>query len=337
MIMLGRNITQSGDPLVKTEWPALISMIQQPDSALMSLINQLRTILTIDVQSYRRLKTSLPYFVCGIFNPPYRKSENFAHIDCFVMDIDHVKEKGMDKQMLKEKIKNDDRVFILFESPGGDGLKVIFRIKEKVYDRGKFSLFYKTFCLAFSAQYDLSQVLDARTSDVTRACFLSYDPDIYTNEAAQVIDIKSFLDFENDVMIKELEASFIDVPKIDPEPREEPKGDVLAHIRQTLNPKTLTKIQKPVYVPEEIERVIDSIRIELANHSVNIEEIGSIQYGKKIKVRVENYWAEINVFYGKKGFSVVKTPKNGSNSELSDIAWRIISDFFNGFENGNVF
>lgn len=337
MIMLGRNITMSGDPLAKTDWADLVQMIRQPDAEHMSLINQLRTIMTIDVQAYRRLKTRLPYFVCGIFNPPYRKSENFAHISCFVMDIDHIQDKGLDKNLLKEKIKTDERVFMLFESPGGDGLKVIFRLKEKLYDRGRFSIFYKTYCAAFSGQHQLSQVLDARTSDVTRACFLSFDPEIYMNETATEIDVSFFVDFENDVMVKELEDSFSAAPKPEPEPRQAPQGNVLAHIRQTLNPKATVKTQKPVYVPEEIERVLDSIRKELARHSVGVEEVTSIQYGKKIRVRVENYWAEINVFYGKKGFSVVKTPKNGSNSDLADIAWQIVNDFFNGFENETPF
>lgn len=36
--------------------------------------------------------------------------------------------------------------------------------------------------------------------------------------------------------------------------------------------------------------------------------------------------AEINVFYGKRGFSVVKTPKRGSNDGLADISNRVLCE-----------
>lgn len=335
-MMSGKNITMSGDPLQKTDWSTLISEIRKPDQDTISLIQQLRTIQTIDVQSYRRMKTRLPYFVAGIFNPPYRKSENFAHISSFILDIDHIRQKELDIAVLREKLINDERIFVLFESPGGDGLKLIFRLKEKLYDRGQFSVFYKTFCTQFALQYALEQVLDARTSDVTRACFYSYDPMIYHNEAASEIEVAAFVDFNNEMMVKDLEDLFKNAPAPEPEAKPTLQGSVLSQIRQTLNPSTRKKEAKPVYVPEEIELVLDTIRQELAKHQVGVEDVQSIHYGKKIRVKVENFWAEINVFYGKKGFSVVKTPKNGSNSDLADIAWQIVDALFNGFENESI-
>ena len=52
----------------------------------------------------------------------------------------------------------------------------------KVEYQRLYSLFYKKFVKSFSEQYDLQQVVDAKTSDVSRACFLSHDKDAFYNE-----------------------------------------------------------------------------------------------------------------------------------------------------------
>lgn len=45
-----------------------------------------------------------------------------------------------------------------------------------------------------------------------------------------------------------------------------------------------------------------------------------IHYGKQLRVGMDNLWAEVNLFYGKKGFTVVKTTKTGSTPELAELA-----------------
>ena len=37
--------------------------------------------------------------------------------------------------------------------------------------------------------------------------------------------------------------------------------------------------------------------------------------------------AEINLFYGKRGFSVVQTPRSGTNAELNDLMAELIDNF----------
>ncbi|HQH18493.1 MAG TPA: BT4734/BF3469 family protein, partial [Bacteroidales bacterium] len=123
MIQIGRNITSQNDPLIKGELNNLFDIITKPDEILITSINRLRTIQTIDQQKYRQLKTMLPYFVCGYFNPAYRRTDNFAHISHFVIDIDHIKEKELDINSLKEKVKNDKRVALVFISPSNNGIK----------------------------------------------------------------------------------------------------------------------------------------------------------------------------------------------------------------------
>lgn len=53
---------------------------------------------------------------------------------------------------------------------------------------------------------------------------------------------------------------------------------------------------------------------------LEVYEVIDINYGKKFRIRMGNKMAELNVFYGKRGFSVVESPRNGTDSELNDIS-----------------
>ena len=57
---------------------------------------------------------------------------------------------------------------------------------------------------------------------------------------------------------------------------------------------------------------------------LNVEEVRDIHYGKKFVFRREHDFAEINVFYGKSGFTVVISPKRGHHPALSEAAKAII-------------
>lgn len=76
--------------------------------------------------------------------------------------------------------------------------KVLFKLCEKCYDAGLYSLFYRSFVKKLSLEYNLEQVLDSSTCDASRACFISYDPEVYYNPNAEMIDINSHINLEND-------------------------------------------------------------------------------------------------------------------------------------------
>lgn len=334
MITFGKHITEKNDTLSKIDIEYLFKLVREPSNELKSQIEQLRTILTIDVKKYRILKTKLPYVCCGIFNPQIRRTENFASISNFIIDIDHIKEKGLSIEVLKQKLITDERVKLLFVSPGNDGLKVFFLLENKCYDRAKFSLFYKLFAKSFSEQYNLNQVVDRRTSDVTRACFLSTDPDAYFNNNPDTIKMESFINFENYIEVTEAEKLFKHQKKefhqTDTEipVKKELSPDILQQIKIKLNPNIKTKIEKQIYVPDKLNKIIDSVKQKVAEFNIETVEITNIHYGKKFRFQLQNMWAEINVFYGKKGYSVVKTPKRGSNTELTEIVNQLLCELF---------
>ncbi|MDR1610013.1 MAG: tetratricopeptide repeat protein, partial [Candidatus Symbiothrix sp.] len=60
---------------------------------------------------------------------------------------------------------------------------------------------------------------------------------------------------------------------------------------------------------------------------ITVEEVVNIQYGKKFKLRAGLSQAEINLFFGKKGFSVVKSPRQGTSESLNEVITAYIQAF----------
>lgn len=334
MIQAGKNITQQGDIMQKITVEQLYNSLIKPKAEIYNQIQQLRIIKTIDADKYRKLKVQLPYFTAGIFNPPIRKTENFAWIKYLVLDFDHINEKGLDVNTLKNKLITDNRIVLIFVSPGNDGLKIIFELSEKCYDTAKYSMFYKIFAKSFAMQYGLEQVVDSRTSDVTRACFISCDETAYYNPLATNLEMKNFIDFDN---YSELTEAKAELKLWDKEMKEnnslevkvnELTTDLLSEIKGKLNPKFVK--QKNIFVPEELELTLERIKHRLNELGLKLEKIESIHYGKKLVIGIDHRWAEINVFYGKKGFSVVKTTKSGSNAELAEVAKDVLEQLLLG-------
>lgn len=331
MIMAGRNIKQFNDPLQAVELSQLFSSIKSPKPVNYELIKQLRIVQSINPKQYRKLKTQLPYITCGIFKPRYRKTENFGSIEYFVLDIDHISEKGMDKEALRQKLEKDARVCLLFISPGGDGFKVFFRLKEKCYDAQKYAIFYRAFANEFSQKYHLEQVLDKQTSDVARACFVSYDPKAYFNSECELVNMVSYVDFNNLLEVKELERSFkVQKNKVkESEAKEVMTDDLMEAIKLKLNPNLKSRPAKKIYVPDILERIIETVTKSVNEYDIMVKEVKSIHYGKQFTFSIDELrWAEINIFYGKKGFSIVKSMKSGSNEELAEIVKTILTDLF---------
>ena len=333
MIMAGTNIQSAADPLVKMQEDYLMRSLVHPKSEIAAKIRQLRSAYQINPKAYATLKRSLPYVVCGIFNPPYRRTENFAYTEFFIIDIDHLAAKGFSLSEVREKVIKDERVYMCFASPSEDGLKVMFRLKERCYDAGLYSLFYKEFLRRFSDLHELQQVADRSTSDVTRACFVSIDPEVFCNPLCEYVDINDFLATDDPATLFETkreqdkEEAKVQKEQEAERPRD-PDKEVMAQIRQKLNPKARPQSERPeAYVPQQLVEVIDDLKKYIEQTGLVVSEIISIQYGKKIRVKMGMKEAEANVFYGKRGFSVVKSPRCGTHPELNDLVAELIINF----------
>lgn len=327
MFSVGSNVRNNSESLKKVTPEYLFNALRSPKPEFLSRIRQLRIVRQINESQYVQLKQQLPYFVCASFNPPFRNTKNFAFTEYFIMDIDHICEKGLILDDLRRKIESDSRTMMCFLSPGEDGLKVIMKLKDRCYDAGVYSVFYKKFVYEFSLQYDFQQVLDIRTSDVTHACFMSVDSSAYYNPDAEPVDMSEIIDMEDSSVLlmqkKEVEESMSALTDIADSPSNaveirEPDDDAMERIRGLLNMKTKkVSVERPVFVPA----ILDTIQGELSNYVRDIgfmvSDIINIQYGKKIRAKLGLKNAEINLFYGKRGFSVVVSPKTGTDGTLN--------------------
>lgn len=333
MIMFGNSIQSVGDALAKMQEAELHQSIIHPASDMEAKIRQLRVAYQIAPKQYAEQKRTLPYVVCGIFNPPYRNTENFGYIESFMIDIDHLGSKGLTIGQLKARLLNDDRILLAFSSPSEDGLKVMFRLSERCYDAGLYSLFYKEFLRSFSEQYQLEQVADKRTSDVTRACFLSVDYNAYFNANCEPVNLKDYVQTSDplamfDMMSKQKkEERKVNEKDATPSPSD-PDKEVMERIKQRLNPNAKSIRKKAdAYVPEQLNNIIGNLTAYIEDTGLMISEVIDIQYGKKIRICMGQKQAEINVFYGKRGFSVVKSPRSGTSAELNDLTAQLILSY----------
>lgn len=334
MIMLGTNIQSVDDSLTKMEETELYQSIVQPEAHVAAKIRQLRVAYQIAPKQYAEQKRTLPYVVCGIFNPPFRKTENFGYIENFIIDIDHLSSKGLSISQLKARLQSDDRILLAFSSPSEDGLKVMFRLRERCYDAGLFSVFYKEFLRQFSEQYQLEQVADKRTSDVTRACFLSSDSEAYFNEHCTQVDINMYVQSSDPLAMFDLMAKQKKEEKEKTSVSQqltahsELDKEILEKIKQCLNPKSKLVRNKPeAFVPEQLNLIIGDLVAYIEDTGLSVAEVIDIQYGKKLRISMGLKQAEINVFFGKKGFSVVQSPKSGTNTELNELTAQLILSF----------
>ena len=348
MINIGYHITGSQDPLTKCKVSDVARSIAQPKPQLAITIKSLRTAYSMDISRYSAMKKTLPYIVCAHFNPAVRQGGNFVYTEYLLLDIDHISEKKLNIDTLRDKLRGDQRVVMLFASPSGDGLKVMFRLAERCTDKGIYQLFYKRFAQNFATVYGIEQVLDRATSDVTRACFVSHDPDVYYNADAEPLNIKDYCDPDADYSLLGSDdmRELRNPQKPAPSPKQggedqtaeettekknaDPEGDELRRIKEILKIRLAKAEQEkpPVYVPRQLDEIIGELRQYIEENGLKVTEIINISYGKKIRLALGMKQAEVNVFFGKRGYSVVQSPRCGTNAELNRIATDFISTFF---------
>lgn len=335
MISVGTNVRNNTEPLMKVTPDYIFNALKNPKPIFESRIRQLRVVRQLNEAQYASLKQQLPYFVCAIFNPSFRKSDNFAYTQYFVIDIDHIGAKGLIIGDLKAKIISDPRTLLCFVSPGEDGLKVMMRLKDKCYDAGVYSVFYKRFVSDFSTQYNLQQVVDAKTSDVARACFMSVDRNAYYNPSAEPVDMSRVINLmDSSELLRQKKAAEKDVKELTSQdaPRlREPDEDSMDKVRQLLKmrQKKQAPVAQDVYVPEILNQLEEKLRNYVNDVGFTISEIINIQYGKKIRAELGLKKAEVNLFYGKKGFSVVVSPRTGTDESLNSLLAETVQTFIN--------
>jgi hypothetical protein len=344
MLLIGKNITQSNDPLTTVSVDRVYKALQNEQGEIATLQHRLQIMRGIDVNQYRKMKTALPYIVCAHFHPLLRRKENFVYTERFLVDIDHLSEYDIDLITIKKKLVSDNRVELLFSSPGGDGLKILFKLSEKITESGYYSMFYKAFCIRFAEAYQLGAAVDIKTNDVSRCCFVSYDAQAYYNSAAEAVIAADYLQ-ENNFTALDLLSTDIkhtekanklaraEMPETVQQETRELSDDVLNAIKQKIGQKIKTPRVKQFEQPEALVSLIPRITAQLESVGVQLQKNAPIAYGRQITIKAANHWAEVNVFYGKRGVRIVGTTKTGSNKTLCDMMVEVLKQNFEDNQN----
>lgn len=90
-----------------------------------------------------------------------------------ITDYDHLPEE--DYKRIWDKLKNDSHTVMLFRSPSGDGIKAVVSIPKSTKDD------YRKRFKAYGDYINEPLFFDVKNSNISRLCFVSYDPELYTN------------------------------------------------------------------------------------------------------------------------------------------------------------
>jgi hypothetical protein len=323
MLYFADNLLDSNTVLQALSLEAVFHRVRD-DAALREDIARLRRVRQIDKSAYARLKARLPYFCGARFEGGIRRSAHFEQIGWMILDVDHYDGPEADLEALRVRLCADERVALLFRSPGGDGLKLVFRLQEPCTDTKQFSDAYKGFAFAFGEQYGLERYIDFRTCDATRVCFLSSDPGAYVNPMAETVAWQRYLPEQvQPVLVQALFSASATEGVVAPEKpgcshqiHPETYADILRKLQTRARPNPL---KRDVFVPEALQAAVPAVVQALSAEGIEVTEQRDIQFGCQLIARHGNNTAAVNVFYGKKGFSVVLVPRKSDHPQLGDL------------------
>ena len=147
--------------------------------------NLCRSLPPIERAAYKKTNFDFCTF-SGLF--VQRKADKLVrHSFLVCFDFDHLS----DVEAVSLILLNDPyfETMLLFRSPSGDGLKWVVSMQQNFFSRERFfpsetpasyqALFYNAVRLYLLNTYSLA--VDEKCKDVSRACFLPYDPQAYIN------------------------------------------------------------------------------------------------------------------------------------------------------------
>lgn len=130
----------------------------------------------------KEFKNQLPAVTwSGVFekrNKELKYVKSYSGIIC--IDIDKLKKKELTE--LITQLKNDNYIYSFFISPSGNGLKILYRTDATAVRHEEY---FHALCVFITNEYGV--MIDEACKDISRLCFLAYDPKIYINEQCEPI------------------------------------------------------------------------------------------------------------------------------------------------------
>lgn len=316
---MGYSITANPAELLTTISVQDLYSLVREDENLRAETERLRKIRTLDAKAYLTLKTRLPYVVGSDFGGQARHSNHFVAAHYVLLDLDGM---TLPDGRVPESICRHESVGLAFVSPSGAGVKVVCMLNEPCTSLEQFKEFYRPFASQFAESVRLAGNLDLRTCDATRACFLSHDPAAYQNPQALPVRWQSYISTPE-----------LPLPAGESTPLAEGKAPLneaaYREVLREINPRTTVKKPHQAYVPDQLMAMQEEIRRMCLQNSLEVTDLVPINYGLKIQVRQGFRLAEVNLFFGKKGFTLVRSPKTGTDLALAEVLYRTLDNLLN--------
>ena len=159
----------------------IISRMKDPSSKIAQQVTNLR--LIDDPAKMKEAKKSLPVIMWqGMFKHRSNSGcDSLSSLMCF--DIDHMPLHELDR--IKAEVIKWGCTYCCFISPSGEGLKVIIRTNN--YGPNRYGYYYQQIEKIFANQFGIEP--DKSCEDIGRACYASFDPELYYNPEAIALHI----------------------------------------------------------------------------------------------------------------------------------------------------
>ncbi len=131
------------------------------------------------------------------------------HSGYFGIDIDHIGNTDAIANF-KLQIRSIYEPAMMFVSPSGDGLKIVFKINVNEASHEQYFIAFQNFF-----RFELNIEIDEKCKDVSRACFLCYDPECCTPESPTPLG-RSFIDAYATIQPTTDQATTNHIPIIQP-------------------------------------------------------------------------------------------------------------------------
>lgn len=137
-------------------------------------------------EDYSQMKRGLTGFTpCGTFNVSRKEGNLKLYSSIVILDLDNL---GIRKlPQIKQRAINDPHTLAAFVSPSGAGLKILVQVDS---DIDLHSVAFQQVAEYYESLLNIE--VDKSGKDVSRLCFISYDPELYYNpnsKAFQIIDL----------------------------------------------------------------------------------------------------------------------------------------------------
>lgn len=140
----------------------------------------------VDVDKQARMKLKLPSFCFSAQFKGSRKVDNVSYVTGLIcVDIDKFDD---DESFARawNALRGDRHTGLMFRSPSGNGIKVV--VRSLCFDKESYGDTFNG-VLDYYRCFDFYDKIDVKTSDISRLCFASYDPDLIFNGDCEPFDV----------------------------------------------------------------------------------------------------------------------------------------------------